>query len=109
MAMACPFSATCTAARMAFPGTSMTLCAAMPSPPALTGWGLGWATGSGVAEEEAAALRLYRKAVDLGSPSGMYTVGLGDASGSGEPKDGKEGVRWSGKAAAGGDLSGMDW
>lgn len=52
------------------------------------------------AEEDAAALDLYRKAAAQGDAAGEYGVGLMHAKGEGTRKDGAEALRWYRQAAA---------
>jgi hypothetical protein len=52
------------------------------------------------AEEDAAALELYRKAAAQGDAAGEYGVGLMHAKGEGTKKDGPEALRWYRQAAA---------
>jgi len=52
------------------------------------------------AEEDAAALELYRKAAAQGDAAGEYGVGLMHAKGEGTKKDGVEALRWYRQAAA---------
>lgn len=52
------------------------------------------------AEENAAALELYRKAAAQGDAAGEYGVGLMHAKGEGTKKDGAEALRWYRQAAA---------
>lgn len=52
------------------------------------------------AEEDAAALELYRKAAAQGDAAGEYGVGLMYAKGEGTKKDAAEAMRWYRQAAA---------
>lgn len=63
--------------------------------------------GQGVEEDNAAAVRWYRKAADLGNRDAMYSLGIRYAVGSGVEKDDVEALRWYRQAADSGDSDAM--
>jgi len=62
---------------------------------------LGWmyATGEGVPENDAEAVKWYRKAADQGNADAQYNLGYMYANGEGVPENDAEAVKWYRKAA----------
>ena len=56
--------------------------------------GLAYATGRGVAQDDAEAVRWYRLAGDQGNPSGQLNLGLMYATGRGVPQDYVQAYMW---------------
>lgn len=64
--------------------------------------------GTGVKQDEAAAVAMYRRAAAAGSDTAVAMIGYCHATGSGVKKDMAEAVRWYEKAAAAGDALGLN-
>ena len=62
--------------------------------------GLSYATGLGIPQDDAEAVRWYRLAADQGNATAQYNLGLMYASGQGVPQDDVEAHMWLNLAAA---------
>ena len=60
-------------------------------------------SGEGVPENDAEAVKWYRKAADQGDADAQYNLGVMYASGEGVPENDAEAVKWYRKAADQGD------
>ena len=71
---------------------------------------LGWlyATGSGVAKNDAEAYKLYRKSAEQGYAEAQYYLALMYHNGEGVAKNTDEAIKWLKKAAAQGDVNAVD-
>ena len=64
-----------------------------------------YATGEGVPEDDAEAVRWYRLAAEQDDASAQYFLGFAYANGRGVPEDYAEAVRWYRLAAEGGGVA----
>ena len=69
--------------------------------------GVMYATGEGVPEDDAEAVRWYRLAADQGHVEAQYSLGVAYADGRGVPEDTAEALRWWRLAADQGDAGGQ--
>ena len=67
--------------------------------------GIMYDNGEGVAEDDAEAVKWYRKAADQGFASAQYNLGVMYANGAGVEKDERKAVKWYRKAAEQGHAS----
>lgn len=65
--------------------------------------GVLYATGEGVPQDSAEALKWYRKAVEKGYAPAQYNLGFAYFNGQGVPQDDEESARWYRRAAEQGD------
>ncbi len=71
---------------------------------AMTNLGVMYRKGTGVAQDDAAAVRWYRKAAEKGNAKAMYNLGFMYREGRGLTQDDAEAVRWYRKAAEKGQV-----
>jgi hypothetical protein len=62
-----------------------------------------YGTGEGVPQDDAEAVKWYRKAAVQGHAGAQFNLGMRYVYGEGVPKDAIEGLAWSNIAAASGD------
>lgn len=62
--------------------------------------GVMWDTGEGVRQDQANAVRWYRRAAELGDAAAMFNVGVSYDAGRVVPRDAAAAVRWYRRAAA---------
>ena len=66
---------------------------------------MSYATGQGVAKDDAEAARWYRMAAEQGNPDAQFNLGLSYAKGQGVAKDNAEAVHWYRLAAEQGNAT----
>lgn len=69
--------------------------------------GIFYLLGQGGPQDDAKAVRWFRKAVDAGIAAAMFNLGIMYAKGQGVPQDDAEAVRWYRKAADAGETAAM--
>ena len=74
---------------------------------AMLNLGIMYANGRGVAKDDNAAVRWYRRAAEAGEPTAMYNMGRRYAAGEGVAQDNVEAVKWLHKAADAGNVQSM--
>jgi len=67
--------------------------------------GVMYAKGDGVAEDDAEAVKWYRKAAEQGHDGAQYNLGLMYANGEGVPENAAEAMKWYRKAAEQGNAT----
>ena len=75
---------------------------------ALFNLGVLYENGRGVPQDDAEAVKWYRKAAEQGSASAQYNLGLLYGAGQGVPQDYAEAVKWYRKPAEQGDWEGLE-
>ena len=71
--------------------------------------GFMYANGYGVQQDDAEAVKWYRKAADQGYPRAQSALGFMYDRGRGVPQDDGEAVKWYRKAAEQGDAGAQNW